>query len=970
MREDFMEIWRRIRWVLHVALVLACLMGLTAPIAAQGTGGIIAGAIKDAQGGVLPGVTLTLRNVESGVVRTAVSEGNGTYRLPGLPPGRYQLIAELQGFASAEITDVTITIGLELQRDITMGLRAVQETVTVTAEAPVVETTQTQVAAVVTQEQIEMLPLANRMPISLALLLPGTSMNNLSGRRPTATIGAGGGNGGQMNLYYADGGMNMSNNSGQQHLEVPQTAVREFKVNISQSSAEFNAVGGVVQVATKSGTNRFSGEAFEYFRDKSLNAMDMLESARHDQFGEPKPDYRRHSMGVAFGGPVIRDRLHFFAAFERAKEEENAIVNTGQPQFYSVLEGTFPRTYMRRAWFLRGDFQVNPQQTLFMRYVTDLELIRCESCGGSNAANVGANVWSPRDSNLIGHTWVIGSRMLNELRVQIPPSHLDNRNAPPGVDFWTPDKKGQFPAERFKDYPPAIFQFPSLTWGSNSLSMNWTDRQEYRDDFSWSIGGSHSLKFGGAYVRLYSPEEQGVNLGTWVFDTDQFFDGSAAAIARLRNPIQFTASFPPLPRQLQNNWIQGYVADQWRVRPNVTLDLGLRYDNQYKSFNTHLDVAPVPRMRELIDPASRGDNNNVAPRLGVAWDVRNNGRSVLRAAYGWYYQYLMQGGLRPELTALRQTSITIRNPSYPDPYGGRTPESFASTAPPNVNIVDDAIENAEAKGLTLGFSQELRRNLAVHVDGVYTDVEKMIQSANINTPVTPTAARPLPTWGRIIRLQSGGFHEYRAMYVRLDKRFAERHQYMLSYTLAKEKNQGPTGAITDFYNPGLDYGPGSGDRRHGLVASGSVLLPFEINVGGVWTLRSTMPFSARAGRDLNNDGATTDYVAGLSRDVFNRGNNEALLQVVNAYRAQNGRAPISASSIETNGYNRFDVRASKAVQMGVRRLEFIAQVFNLFGRDNLGVAGTWQENVLSDSFGRLLEVQPRRQAELAVRFTF
>ena len=966
-----MEIWRRRGRVSHfMALVLACLLGLTASANAQGAGGVIAGTIKDGQGGALPGVSLTLRNVDSGVVRMAVSEGNGAYRLPGLPPGRYQLIAELQGFANEEITDVTITIGLELQRDITMGLRTVQETVTVTAEAPVVETTQTQVAAVVTQEQIEMLPIANRLPISLALLLPGTSMNNLSGRRPTATIGAGGGDGGRMNLYYADGGMNMSNNSGQQHLEVPQTAIREFKVNISQSTAEFNAVGGVVQVATKSGTNRFSGEAFEYFRDKSLNTMDKLERARHDELGEPKPDYRRHSVGVAFGGPIIRDRLHFFAAFERSREEANAIVNTGQPRFYSALEGSFPRTYMRRAWFVRGDLQVDPQQTLYFRYVTDLEFIHCETCGGSNAANTGADVWSPRDSALIGHTWVIGSRMLNEIRVQIPPSHLDNRNAPPGVDFWTPARKGQFPAERFKDYTPAIFQFPSLTWGSNSLSMNWTDRQEYRDDFSWVVGSGHNLKFGGDYVRLYSPEEQGNNLGTWVFDTDQFFDGSAAAIARLRNPIQFTASFPPLPRQLQNNWIQGYVADQWRVRPNVTLDLGLRYDNQYKSFNTHLDLTPVPRLRELIDPASRGDNNNVAPRLGIAWDLKNNGRSVLRAAYGWYYQYLMQTNLRPELTALRQTSITIRNPTYPDPYGGRTPESFASTAPPNVNITDDGIENAEARGFTAGFSQELRRNLAVHVDGVYTNVEKMIQSANINTPDPVTGLRPQPTWGRIVRLQSGGFHEYRAMYLRLDKRFAERHQYMLSYTLAKEKNQGPTGTITDFYNPGLDYGPGSGDRRHGFVASGSVLLPFEINFGGVWTLRSGMPFSARSGRDLNNDGATTDFVPGMSRDTFNRGNNEALLQVVNAYRAANGRAPISASAIETNEYNRVDVRASKAVQMGVRKLEFIAQVFNLFGRDNLGVAGTWQENVLSDSFGRLLEVQPRQQAELAVRFTF
>ena len=967
-----MVIWRRIGRVPHLtALVLAWLLGLTASANAQGSGGRIAGTIRDAQGGALPGVSLTLRNVESGVVRAAVSEGDGTYRIPGLLPGRYELTAELAGFATAAVTDLTITIGLELQRDLTLALQTLQETVSVTAETPVVETTQTEVAAVVTQDQIDMLPIANRMPISLALLLPGTSMNNLSGRRPTATIGAGGGNGGQMNLYYADGGMNMSNNSGQQHLEVPQTAIREFKVNISQGSAEFNAVGGVVQVATKSGTNQFHGEAFEFFRDKSLNAFDKLEKELHDRDGEPKPDYRRHSVGVAFGGPVIRDRLHFFAAFERAKEEEHAIVNTGQPQFYSALEGAFPRTYMRRAWFARVDYQLNRQQQLFWRYVTDLEHIVCEDCGGSNAANVGANVWSPRDSNLIAHTWVIGSRMLNEVRAQIPPSHLDNRNAPPGVPFWTPDRKGEFPPERFAAYPPAVFQFPSVTWGSNSLSMNWTDRQEYRDDFSWSLGSGHALKFGGAYVRLYSPEEQGVNLGTWVFDTDQFFDGSTAAIANLRNPIQFTASFPPLPRKLENHWIQAYVADQWRVRPNVTVDLGLRYDNQYHSFNYHISLAGRERMGELIDPRSRGDHNNVAPRLGVAWDLRSDGRSVARAAYGWSYQYVMQNQLRSELTTLLQSQVNIRNPRYPDPYGGLSPQAFVTvSATPNVNILHDEIENAEAKGVTVGFSQELRRNLAIHVDGVYTDVDKMTQSANINTPVTPTSPRPLPTWGRIVRLQSGGFHEYRAMLLRLDKRFAERHQYMLSYTLAKETNQGPTGTITDFNNPAADYGPGQAERRHSFVASGSVLLPYDITLGGVWTLRSTMPFSARAGRDLNNDGATTDFVPGLTRNVFNRGNNQALLDTVNAYRAQNRLAPIPLSQIEANDYNRFDLRASKILSLGDRRLEFIAQVFNLFGRDNLGLAGTWQENALSNSFGRMLEVQPRQQAELAVRFTF
>jgi hypothetical protein len=335
----------------------------------------------------------------------------------------------------------------------------------------------------------------------------------------------------------------------------------------------------------------------------------------------------------------------------------------------------------------------------------------------------------------------------------------------------------------------------------------------------------------------------------------------------------------------------------------------------------------------------------------------------------------MQNQLRNELTTLLQNSVNIRNPTYPDPYGGLSPLQFVVvSAAPNVTILDDEIENAEAKGVSVGFSQELRPNMAVHVDGIFTDVDKMTQSANINTPLN--GVRPIAGWGNIVQLRSAGFHDYRAMLVRLDKRLANRHQYMLSYTLAKETNQGPTGTITDFYHPELDRGPGSGDRRHGFVASGSVLLPFDINVGGVWTLRSSMPFSARAGRDLNADGAAgTDYVPGTTRNQGNRGDNEAFLAAVNAWRAQNARAPIPASQLATNEYNRFDVRVSKAVMLGTRRVEFIAQVQNLFGRDNFGVGlaatgSPWQENVLSDSFGRILEVQPRQQAELAVRFTF
>ena len=963
-----------------VPLSLVCWLAFAGLAAAQGTGGVISGTVKDSQGAVLPGVTLTVRNIESGVARSGVSEDNGSYRFAGLPPGRYELSSELPGFADATLKDLTLTINLELRRDVTMALQGVQESVTVTGESPVIETTSTEVSSVVTQDQIDSLPISGRQPTSLALLLPGTTMDTTTVRRSQASVGAGGSSN-VGNMYYVDGGNNMLYNSGQQFLEVPQSAIREFKVNINQSSAQYGAIGGVLLTATKSGTNRFSGEAFEYFRDKNLNAFDKFQLARHEQFGDPKPEYRRNSYGGAFGGPIIKDRLHFFVAVERSLEPKSAQVNTGQPQFYSSVEGSFPSSYERRAYFGRGDFQINSQQSVFIRYAADYEANLCEACGGTSAAFTGSDTHSPRASNLVGHTWVVSSRMLNEVRSQLPPSRLRNVSVPPGLPYWPSSKGGQFPPERFAGYTP-IYQFPSLTWGANTWSNNITNRWDISDDLSINMG-SHDWKLGGAFLNYDSPEEQASNIATWNFRNDQYFNPKdPASIANLQGPVtQFTSSFPPLTRHLEAHWIQAYVQDDWRVRSNLTLNLGVRYDNQYRSFNNQLDITPVPKLAEIINPDSRGDNNNIGPRAGFAWDTRSDGKSVVRGSWGVAYQYVMAGGMRPEVTALRQTSIVIANPTYPDPYGGRTPASFASSAPPNVSVLDDDLINAKGQSTTIGFSQQLRPNMAVHVDGDFANVEHVTMTANVNQPDPASTAivRPLPTWGRIIELQATGRHKYRALFVRLEKRYSNRYQYLLSYTLAKQKNfgQGTQPQFTDNYNHSLDWGPGSTDRRQAFVASGSILLKYDINIGTVWTLRSTMPFSARAGVDLNRDGVTvnnqhTDFVPGTTRNVFNRGNNTALLGIVNAYRAANGRAAVPESQLDTNGVNRLDVRISKALRLGPdRKVELIAQVFNVLGSDTLGGIGQgWQENALSDSFGRITTVLPRQVGELAIRFTF
>ena len=967
-----------------IALVLLC--GVVTHARAQATGAVVIGTVLDEQGAVLPGATLTIRNTESGLVRTAITDAAGTYRITGLPPGRYDLTAELQGFGNVAVQGMTLTIGLEVRQDVKLGVQQLQETVTVTAQAPVVETTRTEVAAVINQQQIETLPIEGRQPVSLALLLPGTTTDATRPRRANANVGGGTVNQAQT-AFHVDGGMNWSNNAGEPRVDVPTSAVREFKVNVSQASAEFGGnTGGVVNIITKIGTNQFRGEVFEYFRDKSLNAMNKFEREAHDRDGTPKPEYRRHQLGGAIGGPIIKDRLHFFTSLEMTDIQQYYTVSTGQPQFYSTFEGSFPNTDTAKIAFVRGDFVATQKQNVFARYVYMSETNLCETCGSTTATNGSTAVWSPRDTFVAGHTWVLGSRALNEIRVQSPWGakflFYTASSGPEGeVDFWT--ERGAFPAERFSKDVPGL-NFPSLTWGGGNSGINTTQLKEFRNDFSITVGQNHNVKTGAAYLHIPSREDQPGNpQGTWTFGTDQFFDGSPQAIANLRNPTQFTASFPPLTRFLENHWIQWYVQDDWRVRDNLTLNLGLRYDLQHNSFNqktmTDLIAAgafprplPADTNGNTIDPASRGDNNNFGPRLGIAWDVTNDGRTVVRAAYGLYFQYFMQTPLRAEQTALRQTSINIANPSYPDPYGGRTPESFASTAPPNVSVIDDDLENPESYTASGGVSRQLGETMALHLDGVYTKMSKMSMTVRINTPAPGVTTRPDPTWGVIQQTQSIGEHEYKAFFARLERRYSNRYQYLLSYTLAKQENNGGVTAVTDFYNPDLDWGPGNADRRHAFVGSASVMLPYEISLGAVFNLRSTAPFSATAGRDLNRDGASgTDYVPGTTRNIGNR-DTARLLEAVNAYRLANGRAAISADQIDTNEYRRLDMRVNKTFNVGGdRRLELTAQVFNVLGRDNLGGVGTsWVTNALSDSFGRILAAQDNRQAELAVRFIF
>ena len=948
-------------------LVLLLTLGLAATASAQGERGVITGTVADAQGGVLPGVTVTVRNVDTGFTQTDVTTGSGQYRFGAVPLGRYELKAELTGFTTATVANLAITINRELRQDISMGLSTLTESLVVTGQAPVVEVTKSEVAAVITQQQIEMLPVANRAAVTLALLLPGTSQDGTRPRRSNAQVGAG-------TLQFtsnslADGTMNMSAKAGEPRQDFPQAAIQEFKVFTSQAPAEYGGrAGGVINVVTKSGTNSFSGEGFEFLRNKAMNKVDKFTQAAVDA-GQGTDRYNRHVFGGAFGGPLVMNRLHFFVATEINKEDTSYLVNTGRPQFYNKFEGVFDAGLPNKLFFVRGDTQLTSKQSGFVRWAWQKAELICEGCGGRQA-NQG-NTLIPRDALVMGHTWVLGQRFLNEFRV----SHAKQiqYQSPSGIQYY---KKFDFSPERFARTTPT-YNFPSFNWGNDFFFISGQTFEESRDDFSISAA-SHNIKFGADFQSPTLHEDaQGNPSGTWNFTNDQLFDPtSAATLANLRGPINtFTASFPGLIRLQRHHYYQFYAQDEWRVGSGLTLNVGLRYELDTLIWNKDRknDLSYYPAILPLVDFSRRGDNNNVSPRLGLAWDVTNNGKSVVRLGYGRLFNTIMNGTPGAEDTTLRQTSISISNPSYPDPYLGRSPASFASTAPPNISLVSDDMVNPYADTISAGFSRQLGADMAINVDGVNTKSSKFNAGVAINTPDPITKLRPLPAWGRITQVQSIGWQKYRALLVRLEKRLSNRYQYTVSYTLQKVTDNSfgatSTGTITDVYNPGLDAGYGNADRRHSMVASGAYLLPGDVTLGMVWTLRTTAPFSARAGVDLNGDGANTDYVPGTHKG---QGNRDLDIGLVNAWRASRGSGPVNPAQISKNDYNRVDARVSKAFTLsGRRRIEAIGQIFNLFGRDNLGgIGSSFQSNALSDSFGQLLTAQNRQQAEIALRITF
>lgn len=951
--------WRRTLGSTAVGLLVLVLLAIGAGVdlRAQGGTGQITGVIHDEQGGVLPGVTLTLRNQDTGVTRTTTTEADGNYRFPALAPGRYTLRSELSGFATTEARDLTMTIGLELNQNLSMKVQSVAETVTVTGEAPIVDTTKSEVAGVITQQQIETLPINSRQYLSLALLVPGTGLDATRSFFPTVNIGGSLTFNSTTNMV--DGMYNVMVEDGEPRQSLPEDAVQEFKVSSAQYTAEFGlATGGVLQVATKSGTNSVHGTAFEYFRDKALNAQGVFETT--------KPDFRRNQFGGSVGGPLVQDRMHFFATAERTKTDQFYTVTTGLPQFYSSIEGTFKQPLTTDLYLGRFDWQINNSQSFFARYAQEGEFLTCQGCGGTTASTAGYDEDVPRRSLVAAHTWIRSARQLNDFRVQIATAAY--YITPAGTAPW--QQVGVFPAERINRLERS-YRFPSLTYGSSNDQVGPESRYQIKDTYTITTA-QHMLKFGADISLMkYQYDTVGNLGGSYTFSQDQFFDpNSQASIANLKGAATFAASFPPVTTKHPSKYYVGFMQDDWKIRSNVTLNLGLRYERLYGNANEDLNPAMFPVTIPFIDVSKRGDKNNLGPRTGVAWDVRGDGSTVMRAGWGIYYGNIRMLANLGEFRNLQQFSVSITRPEYPDPYQGQNPQTFITTAPPNIQVTSNDFQQPTANQANVGLSQRITQEFAFHVDAVYNRTRYDYKTLDINARNPITGFRPLPQWARIDQTQSNSDLKYRAVYTKLEKRFSHRNQFLVSYTWTKSEDNAPLARYLDPFDHTIDFGPSNGERHHAVVASGSVLLPYSVTVGVVWTARSQLPWSALAGKDLNNDGFNADLVPGTTR---NSGSRNLNLAAVNAFRAANGLASVTDSQIDSSALSVADMRVSKSIKLqGTMKLELLAQVFNFLNAKNLQdqYGGGRLNNALALNFGRILTARPMAQGEVAAKLVW
>ena len=811
---------------------------------AQVTTGTILGTARDESGAVLPNASIVAKNVGTGIARTVATGAGGEYRITQLPPGSYEVQAQLEGFQTEVRTGITMTVGREAVLDMTLRVGAVSERVSVTAEAPLIETTNSSVASLVDENSIELLPLNGRDLTQLATLQPGVLLASTTSTSTTAGPGKKisiSGSRPNQSTYLLDG-IDVMNNTGKgvagasgEFLGLD--AVREFSVLTSNYSAEFGrAAGGVINVVSKSGTNVYHGTLFEYLRNDNLDARNF--------FDDEKPNFRRNQFGASAGGRIRRDKTFFFAAYEGLREGlgltsiafvptqeakrgllPNNVTVAVDPLIQPVL-GLFPLPNRGINTDGTGVFASDAQQTTNESYVTgkiDYYLSDSDSLFGRYTIDDGERELPFFGSNLPGYGLPLRVRgqyfTLQETKL-LTSNFVNIARAALNRTRYSGSREFDVPALKFYAGRPVGNVTTTGLAGIGGGNQQPFDHPitivDFSDDVNWSRG-SHAIK-AGFIGRRY----------LWGFQRDFRLNGTfnfTTLSNLLRNaPQSFTGVVPgsnDTRRHYRQSMFGFYFQDDLKVRPGFTLNLGLRYEfisNPTEATGPRL--AYIPRNWDETDSPNgiltdrvfekNPSLRNLSPRFGFAWDVMRDGKTSLRG--GWallhdqiYPLYYDNQRVPPlVLTA----DIRTADLKYPNAFGSG-PVALASLSPvatdyfntntPSVMQFNVSVQReiAASTVLTAAYIGSRSYHLAVAND-VNTRVPDFLPNGRIFFP----AGRPFrnPNWTRTSILEWTGRAFYNSLQVSANKRLSNGFQIGGNYTYARNVDDGSGTIGGDFAN--------------------------------------------------------------------------------------------------------------------------------------------------------------------------
>jgi hypothetical protein len=938
---------------------VCCFMTAALPALAQQRGSI-SGRVLDPDGLVLPGATVTATEKGTGFTRTVVSEGNGTFSIPNLDPGTYTISVEMQGFGTVTRPDMPLTSGSNINLELKMQVAGLQEEVLVTGESPLVERTSNTVGGTLSSREIEEVPSNFRNFTALTQLVPGMTPNPAQSSFEGGQVVANG-TPSQSNLYLLDGMYNNDDRLGGSQgtqVRVVLDNIEEYQVLANQYSAEYGGgAGAIINMVTRGGTNNFNGRAYTYFRDDTFNARGHFLSD-----DAAKPQERTEQMGFGIGGPIVRNRAHFYFTLERDHE-----LLAGEKRFPAeaaplVRDFVGEFEVLAYNYFARGDVQLNSNNFLAARWILEDAPTKGEGFNVDDAAPDARGMEADWDQ-LANITWtsvlsdranlvVRGGRISEDLRTGAQ------------AFFEQPGKYGVEYVGFGGREPFAIGQanvHPSYVTGVGGTAQ----RQQiytYMGDGSLSyfvpdLGGEHTFKVGGGYsINSDDPRSQ-ADTGTYEFDSDLPYNPA--------NPDTFPVQFdivvgPPMSEfQVSAEDKRGYffVEDKWRPTNNLTLNLGVRWDHQ------------------SVTPASKDD---FAPRLGFAWDARGTGRTVVRGGFGRFNAYMpislplffKQDGVRTlfpsiSITPASDTCNCVLRPSVTTDTEGNlgiavlSPAGQADIARRRDQVLSGALFNRNPRlddpdrqlpyqwGWSFGVSHQLGSSAAVTIDYVGNVSRDQNGVVDLNEPVNgvrpgvavfdpngiyiPAEARGTNFQRVLLHTSSDDFNgDYHSLQLSVVKRMANRWSGRVAYTLQRGRYVG--GGNPDNRRVWLDndiradYGLFNGNRTHVLAAAATVNPWSTLNLAAVVSAISGAPINETVGVDVNRDNDNTDRpISGVD---------DRTMPIVSDVDGQ-GRAVING--IEGPGSFGLDmsVRYSIPIGVGLDSIDLFYDIFNVTNRENL-----------------------------------